>query len=60
MSITYRTNGVMTTASMTEWYFGKKFVSNATRTAKAAFAKEGKHSMKFRENCTGSLTIEIQ
>ncbi len=59
MSITYRTNGVMTTASMTEWYFGKKFVSNATRIAKAAFAMDGKHSMKFWQDGTGYLTIEI-
>ena len=28
MNIIYRTNGVPTTASMTEWYFGKKFVSH--------------------------------
>ena len=60
MRIIYRTNEIMTTASMTEWYFGKKFVSNATRTAKAAFVKDGKQSMKFWQNGTGYLTVEIQ
>ena len=59
MRIIYRTNEIMTTASMTAWYFGKKFVSNATRIAKAAFAMDGKHSMKFWQDGTGYLTIEI-
>lgn len=59
MRITYRTNGAMTTASMTEWYFGKKFLASKTEIAKAAYEKSGKCSMKFWQSGTGYLTIEV-
>ena len=60
MKITYKTNGVATDASLTEWYFGRKFVATAIRSAKAAYGKAGKCSMKFWQNGTGYRTVEIQ
>lgn len=39
MRIIYRTNEIMTTASMTAWYFGKRFVTSMTRKAKTAYEK---------------------
>ncbi len=59
MRIIYRTNEIMTTASMTAWYFGKRFVTSMTRKAKTAYEKDGKCNMKFWQNGTGYLTIEI-
>lgn len=59
MRIIYKTNGVLTTESLAEWYFGKKFLANKTEIAKAAYEKSGKCSMKFWQSGTGYLTIEI-
>lgn len=59
MKITYKTNGVATSTSLTEWYFGRRFVAAAIRSAKAEYDKAGKCSMKFWQNGTGYLTVEI-
>lgn len=59
MQITYLVNGIPTTKSLTEWYFGKKFVSSNTQQAKTSFNKTGKASTKVWQSGTGYLTIEI-
>lgn len=59
MDITYKTNQFVTTASLTEWFFGKKFVDSKTNIVKAAYEKDGTSSMDFWQNGTGRLTIEI-
>lgn len=59
MEIIYKTNGVLTTASLAEWYFGKKFLTSKTIIAKAAYEKNGKCNMTIWQNGTGWLTIEI-
>lgn len=59
MKIIYRTNGVLTTESLTNWYFGAKFVKNQTATAEREFKETGKRSFKFWQAGTGYLTIEI-
>ncbi len=59
MQITYKTNGVITTASLTEWYFGKKFVKNMTTDAMAIHEATGKAEHKYWQAGTGYLTIVI-
>lgn len=59
METTYKTNGSVTTKSMTEWYFGKKFVDKLTEAAKLMHEATGEKSFKFWQNGTGHLTIEI-
>lgn len=59
MEIIYRTNGVITTTSLTNWYFGTKTVNNLTNAAKSEFKKTGKREFKFWQDGTGYLTIEI-
>lgn len=59
MEVTYKTNGVITTPSMAEWYFGKKFVENMTTAAKAIHEASGKTEHKFWQDGTGYLTIVI-
>lgn len=59
MTIIYKTNGVLTSTSLTEWYFGKKFVSQSTKLAQKDFSKTGKATTKVWQNGTGYLTIEI-
>lgn len=59
MAITYKTNGVPTTKSLTEWYFGKATVQNFAQTAQRQHEQTGKRSFKFWQNGTGYLTIEI-
>lgn len=59
MEIIYRTNGVITTASLTNWYFGTKVVKNLTSAAEREFKKTGKREFKFWQDGTGYLTIEI-
>ena len=34
MTITYKTNGSVTTKSLTEWFFGKSFVKSLTESAR--------------------------
>ena len=55
MEITYYTNSKMTTKSLTEWYFGKKFVKAATDQMIAS----GKKEIKVWQAGTGYLTIKI-
>lgn len=59
MEITYKTNGCITTKSMTEWYFGKKFVETLTASAQRMNEKSGETTFKFWQDGTGYLTIEI-
>ena len=59
MTITYQTNHVDTTKSLTEWYFGKKTVANLTASAKRMYKKSGKTEFDFFQNGTGFLTIKI-
>lgn len=53
MTIHYYTNSSETTKSMTEWYFGKKFVSKAVSEMK----KTGK-AVKVFQKGTGFLTVK--
>lgn len=55
MEIIYYTNHAMTTKSLTEWYFGKKFVANTLKTLQAT----GKKEIKVFQPDTGFLTIKI-
>lgn len=59
MEITYRTNGVATTKSLTEWYFGRTFVKNLTDSAMKMHEKSGKTEFKFWQNGTGYMTVCI-
>ena len=60
MTITYKTNSKATTKSLTEWYFGKDFVSKMTAKAKRENKKTGETSHRFFQEGTGFLTIEIK
>lgn len=55
MEIIYYTNHAMTTKSLAEWYFGKKFVANTLKTLQAT----GKKEIKVFQPGTGFLTIKI-
>lgn len=57
--ITYKTNSAVTTKSMTEWYFGKKYVSSMTRMAQEDQKKTGKSEYRFFQAGTGFLTIKF-
>ncbi len=59
MQIAYTTNGVVTTTSLTEWYFGKKFVMRCTASAIRSHEKGGASSVKFWQDGTGYLTVCI-
>ena len=54
MELTYFTNHAMTTKSLTEWYFGKKFVKQTVDQLKAS----GKGEVKVFQPGTGFLTIK--
>lgn len=58
--ITYKTNSAVTTKSMTEWYFGRKYVSSMTRKAQAEHEKTGKSDFRFFQAGTGFLTIIVK
>lgn len=60
MEITYRTNGVCTTKSLTEWYFGKTFVKNLTASAMQMYKKSGKTEFRYCQNGTGYMTVCIR
>lgn len=60
MRITYKTNAAETTKSLTEWYFGKAFVKEATNEALKQFKKAGKTQLKVWQNETGYLTVCIE
>ena len=57
--ITYETNRVATTKSMTEWYFGKAFVSSMTAKARRESRRTGRTEIRFWKDGTGYLTIRI-
>lgn len=54
MEINYYTNHAITTKSLTEWYFGKKFVAAAEKMLK----KSGKKEIEVWQAGTGYLTIK--
>ena len=57
--MTFKTNSSLTTKSMTEWYFGKKFVAEKTTEAKRMNKKTGKTEFRFWQDGTGYLTIKL-
>lgn len=57
--ITYKTNSGITTKSLTEWYFGKKYVSTMVSKAKAEHKKTGKTEFRYFQAGTGFLTIQF-
>lgn len=60
MTITYKTNGAVTTKSMTEWYFGAAFVRSSTTAAIQQHTASGKTEIKFWKNDTGYLSVCIR
>lgn len=59
MSTIYRVNGIVTTRSAAEWFFGKTFVSNLTASAQRMNKASGETTFKFWQDGTGYLTIEL-
>lgn len=59
MEFTYYTNHAMTTKSLTEWYFGKKFVKAWTESLQKLNATSGQKEIKIFQQGTGFLTIKI-
>lgn len=59
MTITYKTNHVETTKSLTEWYFGKQTVTRHTAAAKRMHEKTGETEFRFWQDGTGYLTIRV-
>ena len=59
MTVTYKTNHATTSKNMTEWYFGKEFVSSMTASAKRMNKKNGEASFRFFKEGTGYLTINF-
>ena len=57
--MTYKNNHSQTTKSMTEWYFGKKFMAAKTAEAKRLNRKTGETEFRFWQDGTGFLTIQI-
>ena len=55
MTIHYYTNSAETTKSLTEWFFGKDFVTEAS----ASLKKSGKSEIKVFQKGTGFLTIKV-
>ncbi len=58
-TMTFKTNSGWTTKSMTEWYFGKKFVAEKAAEAKRMNKKTGKTEFRFWQKGTGYLTIKL-
>ncbi len=59
MNIIYKTNGCKTTKSLTEWYFGKKFVKEQTEAAMQVKENLGIDTWRVFQEGTGYLAIEI-
>lgn len=59
MQITYFTNGVISTKSMVEWFFGKKTVANLTASAIRQNKQTSETNFKFWQDGTGYLGIHI-
>ena len=57
--MTYKTNRSKTSKSLTEWYFGKKFVAEKTAEAKRLNKKTGETEFRFWQDGTGFLTIQL-
>ena len=57
--ITYETNHAITTKSLTEWYFGKTFVSSMTAKAMRENKRTGQTEFRFWKDGTGYLSIWI-
>ena len=57
--MTFKTNHSQTTQSMTEWFFGKKFVTEKVAEAKRLNKKTGKNEFRFWQDGTGYLTIKL-
>ena len=55
--IIYKVNGKETTKSLTEWFFGQKFVATHTEAARRQLKKNGKAEYKIFKQGTGFLTI---
>ena len=54
---TYKINHAVTTKSLTEWFFGKTFVTSMTVKAKRESKKTGQKEFRFWQDGTGYLTI---
>ncbi|MBQ7036590.1 MAG: hypothetical protein IJN74_03765 [Clostridia bacterium] len=59
MEITYYTNGVITSKSLAEWFFGTKTVENSTASAVQQNKNTGEKNFKFWQDGTGYLGIQI-
>lgn len=59
MEVAYFTNGVATTKSMTEWFFGKKVVGSLTASAIRQHETTKRNTFKFWQDGTGYLGIQI-
>lgn len=53
----FKTNSAQTTRSLTEFFFGKKFVAQKITEAEKAFKETGKKEFRFWQEGTGFLTI---
>jgi len=59
MEFEYYTNHSITTKSLTEWYFGKKFVKAAADKLVKLNKVDGRKELKVWQDGTGYLTIKI-
>lgn len=59
MKLTYYTNHAVTSKSLTEWYFGKKFVEAAINNLKKLNNSRGQREIKVWQSGTGYLTVKI-
>ncbi len=55
--MTFKTNYIQTSKSLTEWYFGKIFVTAKTAEAKRLNKGNGETEFHFWQDGTGYLTI---
>ena len=58
-TMTFKTNHSQTTQSMTEWFFGKKFVAAKIAEAKRMNKKSEQREFRFWQDGTGYLTIQL-
>ena len=56
---TYKTNHAATTKSMTEWYCGHACVASMTARARRENKRTGKTELRFWQEGTGYLTIQL-
>ena len=55
----YKVNGSYATKSLTEWFFGKKFVRVAEKKLLSANKSNGTRSIKVWQDGTGYLTVVV-